>query len=62
MLFIKLYITKVLVKRMKPILGKLIHPLQASFIPGRQAADNIIIAQEFFNSTRKSKARFDAEA
>lgn len=27
---------KVLVYRMKPILGKIIHPLQASFIPGNK--------------------------
>lgn len=50
-------ITKVLVNRMKPILSKLIHPLQASFVPGQQATDNIIIVQEMIDSIRKSKAR-----
>lgn len=50
-------ITKVLISQMKPILGKLIHPLQASFFPGRQAADNIIIAQELVDNVKKSKAK-----
>ncbi|KAE8705254.1 hypothetical protein F3Y22_tig00110429pilonHSYRG00378 [Hibiscus syriacus] len=43
-------ITKVLVNRLRPLLDKLVSPLQASFIPGRQAVDNILLAQEFFIS------------
>lgn len=39
-------ITKVLVNRLRPFLDKLVTPFQSSFIPKRQSADNILIAQE----------------
>ncbi len=35
--------TKILVLRLKPFLNDLVHPFQASFIPGRKASDNVII-------------------
>lgn len=35
-------LSKVLVSQMKPFMEKIIRSLQASFVPGRQAADNII--------------------
>lgn len=49
-------ISKVLVNRLKRIMDKLIPPPQASFVPGKQAAYNIIIAQEMVDSIKKSKA------
>ena len=39
-------ITKIIFLRIKPYLDDLIHPFQASFIPGRKASDNIILAKE----------------
>lgn len=39
-------ITKLLVGRLKGILGDLIHPSQSAFIPYREIANNIIINQE----------------
>ena len=37
-------ITKILVGRIRPLLDKLISPVQAAFVPGRRGLDNIIIA------------------
>ena len=48
-------ITKAIVHRIKPVLGKLIAPTQSSFVPGRQISDNIIIVQEMLHSMRKKK-------
>lgn len=50
-------ITKVLVNRLRPMLNDLIAPFQASFIPGRQAADNIMVAQEIIHTIRRSKSK-----
>ncbi|OMO50810.1 reverse transcriptase [Corchorus capsularis] len=50
-------ITKVLVNRLGPLLGDLIGHLQSSFIPGRQAADNIFIAQEMIHTVKKSRSK-----
>ena len=48
-------ITKVLVQRLKKILPDLISPYQASFIPGRQITDNIVIMQEALHTMRRKK-------
>lgn len=45
-------ITKIIANRLKAIIGKIISPTQCAFIPGRQAADNIIIAQELMHTMR----------
>lgn len=50
-------ITKVLVNRLKTCISKQVNPLRVSFIPGHQAANNIVIAQEMINSIRKSKSK-----
>lgn len=50
-------ITKVLVNRLRPMLNDLIAPFQATFIPGRQAADNIMVAQEIIHTIRRSKSK-----
>lgn len=46
-------ITKCIVNRLKCALPELISPLQASFIPGRQISDNIIIMKELLHTMRR---------
>lgn len=50
-------ISKVLVSKLRPLLHQLINPTQASFIPGRQISDNIVIVQEILNSYKRSKGK-----
>ncbi|GLU03918.1 hypothetical protein SLE2022_210890 [Rubroshorea leprosula] len=50
-------ISKILVNRMKPLLGSLISPCQASFVPSRQGTDNVIILQELVYSFSKKKGQ-----
>jgi hypothetical protein len=50
-------ITKVLVNRLKPYLSDVVHPLQASFVPGRKASDNIILVQEIIHSMNTSRSK-----
>lgn len=39
------------------MLDDLIAPMQRSFIPGRQADDNILIAQELIHTIKRSKSK-----
>ena len=48
-------IAKVLVNRVKPILPLLISNTQASFVPGRQITDNIVIVQEVIHTMRRKQ-------
>jgi len=50
-------ITKMLVLRLKQVIGKLIGPAQSSFIPGRLSPDNIVVVQEAVHSMRRKKGR-----
>jgi hypothetical protein len=50
-------ITKILVFRLKPFLHDLVHPLQASFVPGRKASDNVIMVQEIVHSMITSRSK-----
>ena len=50
-------VTKILVQRLKPELDDLIHPLQVSFVLGRKASYNIILAQEVIHSMATSKSK-----
>ncbi|KAL1194856.1 hypothetical protein V5N11_020071 [Cardamine amara subsp. amara] len=43
-------ITKAMVGRLKCVIDKLVGPAQASFIPGRLSADNIVVVQEAVHS------------
>ena len=48
-------LTKIIVARLRPFLGKLISPLQTAFVPGRKGMDNVIIAQEIIHSLSRKK-------
>lgn len=49
------YITKVLVKRMRPCMEQLVSPGQASFALNQKASDNIMIFKELLNNSHKLK-------
>lgn len=48
-------LTKCIVNRVRPLMYKLISPLQTSFIPRRRVADNVFIVQEAVYKRRKKK-------
>ena len=50
-------VTKIIVARLRPILDKLISPLQTAFVPGRKGIDNVIIAQEIIHSLGKKRGK-----
>ncbi|GLT60395.1 hypothetical protein SLA2020_331620 [Shorea laevis] len=50
-------VTKILVFRLKNIVGELISPFQANFIPGRNGIDNVLILRELVYSFSKRKGR-----
>lgn len=50
-------VTKIIVARLRPLLGKLISPLQTAFVPGRKGVDNAIIAQEIIYTLGRKKGR-----
>lgn len=50
-------ISKILVNRIRPLLNDITNPAQASFIPGRQITNNIVIAQEIVNKYRRPKSK-----
>lgn len=50
-------ITKVVAKRLKTLMPKLVRPNQCSFITGRHASDNVIIAQEVLHTMRRKKRK-----
>lgn len=50
-------ITMAIVNRIKPFLDRVVSPFQASFVPGRNIQDNIIIAKEMMHSMNKMKER-----
>lgn len=50
-------LTKVLVTRLRPMLARIISPLQSSFIPGRSTKDNAIILKEVVHHMKKSSRK-----
>ncbi|CAA0841754.1 Unknown protein, partial [Striga hermonthica] len=50
-------LTKVLTEQLKPILPDIVNLAQASFVPGRQISDNILVAQEVLHSLRRKTGR-----
>ncbi|XP_071925086.1 uncharacterized protein [Coffea arabica] len=54
-------ITKILVNRLKPILGQCISQNQSAFVPGRQIIDNVLMAHEYIhwlNGKRNGKETY----
>ena len=43
-------VRRILVNRLKPIIGKILSPMQSAFIPGRNIADNILLAQDLIHN------------
>ena len=52
-------LTKVIASRLKRVMPKIISPNQCCFVPGRQGADNIIVAQDIIHSMRNKKGKKD---
>ena len=50
-------IAKILANRVKPLLNKIISPLQGAFSPGRFINDNIMLAHEIMHSFKKKKGK-----
>ena len=50
-------VSKILVARIRPLLGKLISPVQTAFVLGRKGTDNVMIAQELFHALDKKKGK-----
>ena len=50
-------VTKIVVGRIRPLLNKLVSPVQAAFVPGRRGLDNIIIAQEQIHSIDNKRGK-----
>lgn len=50
-------ITKVIANRLKIIMPKLVDQTQSAFTPGRQSAENIIIAQEIIHTMRYKQGK-----
>lgn len=48
---------KTIANRLKILLKNLVGPNQASFIPGRQSLDNVIVCQEIVHSLRYTTAK-----
>ena len=55
-------VTKIIVQRIRPLLDKLVSPLQIAFVPGRRGLDNMIIMQELIHtmSTKKGNQGYMA--
>lgn len=52
-----MFFTKVLVNRIRPLVGKLVSPNQKSIIPNRGININYIVASEDFHSVKKLKGK-----
>ena len=50
-------VSKVLVAKLRPLLGNLISPLQTAFFPGGRGTDNAIIAQELIHTISRKKGK-----
>lgn len=48
-------VTKIIMERIRPLLKKLVSPVQAAFVPERRGLDNILIAQELIHSIDNKK-------
>lgn len=55
--FVAKLITKILANRLKNLMQKLVGEGQTSFIPSRQAEDNMIMVQELIHSMKKKTGK-----
>ena len=50
-------VSKIIVGRIRPVINKLISPVQATFVLGRKGIDNVVIAQELFYILDRKKGK-----
>ena len=50
-------ISKILVNRMRPLLDKIIDPVQSAFVPKRSIHDNILLTHEIMNKFKHMKGK-----
>ena len=50
-------LSKLLANRLRPILKKIVSPLQKAFVPGRWIAEITILAQELIHIIKKKKGK-----
>ena len=43
--------------RVRPLLNRLVSPVQTTFVPGKRGTDNVLIAQELFHALDKKKGK-----
>ena len=49
--------SKILVNRLRPLLSKIVSPVQSAFIPGRSIHENILLTHEIMHKFRKIKGQ-----
>ena len=50
-------ITKIMVNRMRPIIERIVDPVQGAFVPKRSIYDNILLAHEIMNKFHNMKGK-----
>lgn len=50
-------VSKIIVRRIRPLIIKLVSPIQAAFVPGRKSIDNVVITQELFYTLDRKKGK-----
>ena len=50
-------LSRIIVQRLKPLMGEVINPCQVGFVPGRRMSDNIIIVQEVIRTLISRRGR-----
>ena len=50
-------VSKIIVNRIRPLIGKLVAHVQTAFVPGRKGIDNELLAQELFYALDRKKGK-----